>query len=127
MAWIPSTYIQPGVLVLDPRPTSTSDLGREGRSASDTLRRSCGLRIPYGVTPHGLYTEAEWDDDEPADHLHREVGGAHHLSIVAGQTDDGESEVGNDRAESADRQGDMRGERELAETWFHGHGIPNAG
>ena len=41
-------------------------------------------------------------------------GGTYHLSIVAGQTDDGERQVSNDRAEPADRESDMRGERELA-------------
>jgi len=46
------------LLVLDSTPISASDLEREGSSADETLRGSCCLRRPYGVIPHGLYTDS---------------------------------------------------------------------
>lgn len=60
--------------------------------------------------------QQDQDDDEPAGQLHREVGGAHQLSILARQTGNGESQEAGDRAEPADRGRDMRGERDLAKT-----------
>src|SRR5262245_43706742 len=53
MAWSPTTYTQRGVLGAAPRAGPTSDSAWEGGSISDTLRRSCCLRRPYEVTPHG--------------------------------------------------------------------------
>src|SRR5207244_1259210 len=49
------------------------------------------------------------------------IGCSHQLSILAGQTDDGESQEGSDRAKPADRGSDMGGERKLAEAGCHDH------
>src|SRR6266511_2604722 len=38
--------------------------------------------------------EAQRDDDEPGGQPHREIGGSNHLSILAGQTGDGEAGSG---------------------------------
>ena len=51
----------------------------------------------------------------PGCQLHRDIGTTHGLSILDGQTGDGESQEADDRAEPADRGSDMHGERELAE------------
>jgi hypothetical protein len=36
-------------------------------------------------------SEGQRDKDEPADQLHREIGGTDDLNILTGQTDEGES------------------------------------
>ena len=73
------------------------------------------LRTQRLNKPAQQRSQAEWDDDEPTDQALREIGGAHHLSVAAGQTGDGESQIRNESTDPADGESDMRGERELAE------------
>src|SRR5262245_56280614 len=103
MARIPTTDTQRDVLEVDPMTSSRSDSARHRRSNGKTSHGSCCVRSPYRVLPHV------------------EIETTHKLTIVTGQTGDGESQEAGDRAEPAYRGSDMRGEREFAEAGCNGH------
>jgi hypothetical protein len=48
-----------------------------------------------------------------------ELGDSHHFSIMAGQAGDAENQEGGDRAEPADREGDMSGDGQLPKGGCH--------
>ena len=85
-------------------------------------------QAPRGAQRHGQpgqqRGEGQRDDGRPADQLHRDPGGAHRLRVPAGHGGDAERQVGDDRADPADRAGEVDGERELAEAGRHGHSPP---
>src|SRR6516162_3504339 len=56
----------------------------------------------------------------PANPVHAEIGGTHHLCILTGQAGDSEREEGSDCADPADRGSDMRDQCESAEAGCHG-------
>ena len=65
--------------------------------------------------------DGQWNDSEPADHLHAYPDGTHCLRIETGHSGDTERKVCNDRADPAYRRNDVHGEGELANTGRHDH------
>jgi hypothetical protein len=60
--------------------------------------------------------------EAPDDQIHPDVRAPQPLRLLAGRSDSVKRHVGGYRADPADREREMRGERELAGLGSHGHG-----
>jgi len=72
--------------------------------------------------PGKKWSERQRHDDEPGSQVHCQIGGADDLRVLAGQGRDGESQESSNRAQQADRRGNMRSESEFSQSGCHGDG-----